>query len=169
VALRSTRSFVVVAKDPYRIYLLNRWLDECMSSHVLCNRVYNFGSDYALPSRVIDVGPADGSQPARLAIPEEHGEEADVCPYVALSHRWGSPQIVPRTVRRTLNRHLEILDWDSLTPTFQDAIHITRRLHIRYLWIDSLCIVQDDYEDFERECTRMHFTYMRAFCTIAAR
>jgi hypothetical protein len=139
-----------------------------MSFHELCNRVYNFGSDYALPSRVIDVGLADGSEPARLVIPEEQGEDADVCPYVVLSHCWGNPQSVPKTMRNTLNNHLEVLDWDSLTPTFQDAIRITRHLRIRYLWIDSLCIVQDDSEDFERECARMHFIYMRAFCTIAA-
>jgi hypothetical protein len=46
-----------------------------MGSHELCSRVYNFGSDYALPSRLIDVGPADGSEAPRLAIPE-HGEDA---------------------------------------------------------------------------------------------
>ncbi|PVH81595.1 HET-domain-containing protein, partial [Cadophora sp. DSE1049] len=39
---------------------------------------------------------------------------------------------------------------------------------IRHLWIDSLCILQDDPKDFEREGTAMHKTYSMATCTIAA-
>jgi hypothetical protein len=55
-----------------------------------------------------------------------------------------------------------------LPKTFQDAIKITRRLGIRYLWIDCLCIVQDDAADWEAEAANMAAIYQNAYVTIAA-
>lgn len=57
---------------------------------------------------------------------------------------------------------------NSLPKSFQDAVTVTRKLHIRYLWIDSLCIIQDDNEDWERESSRMASIYQNAHVTIAA-
>lgn len=87
---------------------------------------------------------------------------------MALSHCWGPGQRVPKTLKSTLEDHRKQISVTSLTKTFKDAIQITRRLNIRYLWIDSLCIVQDDPADFFRECSRMYMIYSRALCTIAA-
>ena len=55
-----------------------------------------------------------------------------------------------------------------LPETFQDAIKITRRPGIKYLWIDCFCIVQDDSQDWEKEATRMAQIYQRSYVTIAA-
>jgi hypothetical protein len=68
------------------------------------------------------------------------GEAAN---YIALSHCWGSDQNLT-TERATLPERLRGIGWDTLPKTFQDAINITRMLGIRYLWIDSLCIIQND-------------------------
>ena len=62
--------------------------------------------------------------------------------YIALSHYWGQTKIL------ILEEHiLETItygiDWLRLPRTFQDAMIVTRRLGFRYLWIDSLCIIQD--------------------------
>lgn len=57
---------------------------------------------------------------------------------------------------------------DELSRTFRDAVQITRALGCRYLWIDSLCIVQDDTRDWERESGTMHLVYTCAYLTIAA-
>ncbi|KAI9159016.1 HET-domain-containing protein [Paramyrothecium foliicola] len=56
----------------------------------------------------------------------------------------------------------------DLPKTFQDAVHVTRKLKCRYLWIDSLCIVQDDAKDWEAEASKMHKYYTQALLTISA-
>lgn len=56
----------------------------------------------------------------------------------------------------------------SLPKTFQDAITVTRKLGFQYLWIDSLCILQDDLEDWEIEASKMASIYENAIVTIAA-
>jgi hypothetical protein len=55
-----------------------------------------------------------------------------------------------------------------LTKTFQDAIAIARSLGIAYLWIDSLCIIQDDAEDWDKESRRMCDVYGGSSLNIAA-
>jgi Heterokaryon incompatibility protein (HET) len=58
--------------------------------------------------------------------------------------------------------------WSGLPKTIQDAIEITRRLSIGYIWIDCLCIVQDDPNDWSQEAFKMCEYYEKAFVTIAA-
>ncbi|CZR69753.1 uncharacterized protein PAC_19653 [Phialocephala subalpina] len=89
--------------------------------------------------------------------------------YVALSHCWGS-YIPVKTTPHTLVSHLIGIKVETLSKTFQDAIKITRKLGIRYLWIDSLCIIQDEpgQADWRRESGTMGSIYERAFCVIAA-
>lgn len=45
---------------------------------------------------------------------------------------------------------------------------MTRLLGIDYLWIDSLCIIQDDIDDWAKEASRMHSVYHNAYLTFAA-
>ncbi|KAI1734706.1 heterokaryon incompatibility protein-domain-containing protein [Xylaria scruposa] len=59
-------------------------------------------------------------------------------------------------------------DLEKCPATFRDAIKITRILGIRYLWIDSLCIIQNDIDDWQRESSRMKDVYQNAYLTIAA-
>jgi len=60
------------------------------------------------------------------------------------------------------------IPWDALPKTFQDAIEVTRRLGISYLWIDSLCIIQDSKDDWAREASKMADIYRNAYVTVAA-
>ena len=60
------------------------------------------------------------------------------------------------------------IPFSELPRTFQDAVHITRRLGIQYLWIDSLCIIQGDAEDWDRESKQMEQVYSSAYATISA-
>ena len=57
---------------------------------------------------------------------------------------------------------------DALPRTFRHAIRVTREIGQRYLWIDSLCIVQDDPNDWEAESKVMGALYSMAYCTLAA-
>ncbi|KAH7234651.1 heterokaryon incompatibility protein-domain-containing protein, partial [Fusarium redolens] len=87
--------------------------------------------------------------------------------YVALSHCWGRNPVV-RTLRANIRDHKENIPWPSLSKTFQDAIIFTWRLGFHYLWIDSLCIIQDDPDDWAEQASRMAQVFSNAQLTIAA-
>ena len=63
---------------------------------------------------------------------------------------------------------MESIPWGDLTKTFQDAMETTFKLGKWYIWIDSLCIVQDDSKDLEVHCESMSQIYSNSFCTISA-
>ncbi|KAF9872326.1 het domain-containing protein [Colletotrichum karsti] len=133
------------------------WIEDCRGkTHEFC-----IAPDEArLPSRVVDVGLDDG--PVRLV--QTRGEVAS---YVALSHCWGLKQIITTTTEN-LQEHLREVPFSKLSKTFQDAVTVTRRLGIRYIWIDSLCIIQNDRRDWEVEAARMMDVYSNSYLTIAA-
>jgi hypothetical protein len=87
--------------------------------------------------------------------------------YAALSHCWGKERIIT-TTRATLKQRMEQISTESLSRTFQDAVQACQKLNIRYIWIDSLCIVQDDKEDWVRESAQMCDIYRLAHLTISA-
>ncbi|OBT40849.1 hypothetical protein VE00_08622 [Pseudogymnoascus sp. WSF 3629] len=72
------------------------------------------------------------------------------------------------TTQNNLSEHCERIELDKLPQTFRDAINITRELGLRYIWIDSLCIVQDSPEDWTFEVNRMTDVYRNAYVTLAA-
>ncbi|KAF3032447.1 hypothetical protein E8E12_000072 [Didymella heteroderae] len=87
--------------------------------------------------------------------------------YVALSHCWGGSQPM-RTTASNLASHQQSISFQDLPATFQDAIIVTVELGYYHLWIDSLCIVQGDRDDWEKEATIMGAIYANAQMTIAA-
>jgi hypothetical protein len=87
--------------------------------------------------------------------------------YVALSHCWGGLEFLTLT-RDNYSALRKEIPVDRLTKTFKDAVDLARGLEIRYLWIDSLCIIQRDAGDWQREASRMLDVYRNSYCTIAA-
>jgi hypothetical protein len=71
-------------------------------------------------------------------------------------------------VKENLGTHRDGIPWSALSKTFQDAATLTSRLGYRYLWIDSLCIVQDDQDDWEVQASQMSHIFSNAQLTIAA-
>jgi hypothetical protein len=112
-----------------------QWLNECTSTHRQCS---SSSKDQKTPRRLIDIT-YDRPKPI-----EDHGF---IERYVCLSHCWGESQPL-RTTTATIQKHKHEIAWDAIPRTFQDAIQVTKRLHINYIWIDSLCIIQDDAEDW---------------------
>ncbi len=96
----------------------------------------------SLPTRVVHVGRPDQGRPPRLV--ETRGMRAH---YIALSHCWGAPAYhPPMTTQSTLADHLAGIPCEAVSPAaFQDALTATRRLGFDYIWIDSLCIIQDSH------------------------
>ncbi|PVH76504.1 HET-domain-containing protein [Cadophora sp. DSE1049] len=137
---------------------IQRSLALCDSGHERCA-----SEEGCLPTRVVDVGTSDGQGPCRLY--ETQRETGD---YIALSHCWGRPELIFRTTKETLKSNQLELPWDKLSKTFQDAIHATRRIGKRYLWIDSLCIIQDSDDDWNKESAVMGDIYKNAYLTLGA-
>ncbi|KAH8656755.1 heterokaryon incompatibility protein-domain-containing protein [Ilyonectria robusta] len=140
--------------------LASGWLDDCVTNHQCCQPPTG-----VLPSRVIDLNHLDDLD--MVCLVETDGSQKGR--YIALSHCWGtntSGHI--KMTRDTLPDYVGGVAVESLPKTFQDAIKVTRRLDIRYLWIDSLCICQDDGDDWARESAAMGDLYAKAHLVIAA-
>jgi hypothetical protein len=67
--------------------------------------------------------------------------------YLALSHCWGKDGVPLKTTKETVGKFEQSIPFEDLPRTFREAVIITRKLNVRYLWIDSLCIIQDDSAD----------------------
>lgn len=80
---------------------------------------------------------------------------------------WGGSSSL-RTTKSTLAKFSEEILAESIPPTFAEAMQIARSLDIPYIWIDSLCIVQDDLGDWEKEASQMDKIYAGSQLTIAA-
>ncbi|OAA78454.1 Heterokaryon incompatibility [Akanthomyces lecanii RCEF 1005] len=144
----------------------------CQSLHKSCRKVRDdllHGGGSSRPRRLLDIGrePVAGD-----AI---HLHEADCdyddaqMPYAALSHCWGrSAFLQTRLANVAQHRSPGGIALASLPRTFREAVDATRRLGLRYLWIDSLCIVQDDPRDWEAESARMAAVYQGAYLVLCA-
>jgi hypothetical protein len=113
-----------------------------------------------LPTRVIDVG-QDGSRDPFLHI--SNGEEGR---WIVLSHCWGTESRFV-TEANSLDERKISIPLDQLPATFRDSIIMTRHLGFRYVWIDSLCILQDHREDWAKELQQMYRYYKHSSLMIA--
>src|SRR5690242_20613458 len=146
---------------------IKSWIAHCERKHKEC-QINAIGISLnqekpRLPSRVIDVGSHSGQDPPYLMVTKDtqHGF------YTTLSHCWGQA-IQLRTTKDSVSDHCQQILWSSLCKTYQEAITITKALKIRYLWIDSLCIIQDCADDWKHESALMAQYYGNSYCTIAA-
>ena len=139
--------------------MVKNWVDECSVTHHECSMV----KVPQLPTRVIDIGKPD-SDHSTVKLCSRKGERYK---FAALCYCW-SEQPTITTTKSTLEDRLAGIKVASCPKAFQDAITITRRLGLRYLWIDALCIIQDDESDWNTETSRMHIIFGSAFCTIAS-
>lgn len=111
---------------------------------------------------MIDIGNSSGNSDLRLY--ETNGESER---YICLSHCWGNFQPICTTTVN-IKDYKKSIPWKSLPKTFQDTVDLARFLDVRFLWIDSLCIIQDDLKDWEREAAEMADIYGKSYLTIAA-
>lgn len=117
-------------------------------------------TDLALPTRVLML--SEGRAPhLHICKSTEKGR------YIALSHRWGSYKPLVTTLSN-LDDHMAGISWGETSKTFQYAIIICQRLGVDFIWIDSLCIIQDSTADWETEAAQMSSIYSNAWVTTAA-
>jgi hypothetical protein len=143
---------------------VDRWLSVCAGKHsVNCNTGGPMTFEKAFPGlrllRLIDV------ERSRLV------QTMSICQYAALSYVWGT---VPNFRLTKENKDVLMAPdgieqiWGMLPRTIRDAILLTRKLRLRYLWVDALCLIQNDPKDFELGVAVMDQVFERSWLTIIA-
>ena len=147
------------------VVMMKNWISVCTSSHKECS----FSGQSWLPTRLLEVNQTPESQSIRL-VETSTNLPTKGCQYAALSHMWGDTTVSPplRTTTANISQHFYNISLDDLPRNFTDAARVCVALGIRYLWIDSLCIIQDSTEDWKYEAVLMHLVYRHALVTIAA-
>ncbi|KAI1126511.1 heterokaryon incompatibility protein-domain-containing protein [Nemania abortiva] len=126
-------------------------------NHPACNRM----SSFPLPHRVLDVGAAGSEVVKVLENCRDQGRR-----YIALSYCWGG-HLPLKSTTSNISELKNRIPWNELPQVFKDVIYVARMLNVQYVWIDSLCIIQDDKEDWEIEASKMAEYYSQAHLVIA--
>lgn len=147
-----------------------KWIQECVQGHsLLCPPIVRRDSSTPegyelpiLPLRVVDIGSTEFTNVRLVETGSRRGH------WACLSHCWGG-QLPLMTAHEpdTLSQHLIDIAWDKLSKTFQEAIIFARRFGFQYLWVDSLCIFQDDDNDWLTQSAQMAYIYQNSVLTIA--
>lgn len=138
--------------------LVRYWLQNCLLTHERCGQGHVSKSLPNLPSRVVDV--SNLSKPYLL---ETRGRRGD---YVTLSYCWGQGKRLLTTSQSHEIFQREIPTDDQLPSTFRDAFQATKALGYSYLWIDALCILQDDEADMHIHLATMGYIFQESAVTI---
>ena len=170
--------------------LAKEWLGNCEKNedgqHVDCNT----SEGTWLPTRLLDVRHASETSVLRLVsssdISDAFSEEEKR--YITLSHcwgEWGSKEMPVLKYANHRHRHEKGISIERIPQTFRDAITVAQwfqgkiptqkqssvysHVHVvRWLWIDSLCIIQDSDADWQREALLMDRVYKKGFLNISA-
>lgn len=143
------------------LQLALKWIKGCDRSHPKC-KAFRHQKPGWRPTRLLHVG--SKSESPRLII---SGDKTKPVSYLALSYCWGSENNVTLN-QANLDEFQQQIPLPSLPPTIQDAIATTKDLGYEYLWVDSLCIIQDSKEDWITESSKMGDIYGLAAITLAA-
>lgn len=136
---------------------MREWIQDCEQSHGSdCGE--GFEATTSLPYRVIDV------QSLRL----HQSSAGEVGKYAALTYCWGCQTVPGALVGANLEALNGNIRLESLPQTIKDAIFVTQRLGLRYIWIDAYCIIQDSIEDKNKQIARMGEVYSQAYVTLSA-
>lgn len=129
---------------------------------------------HSLPTRLIYVGDRNGNKFGNPRLVTTTGPGASMNyfstnfpKYAILSYCWGdSATSTLKTKQANLDDHLKGIQLEDMAPVCRDAVLVARAIGIEWLWIDALCILQDDREDWEQEASRMAEAYNNALLTI---
>lgn len=135
-------------------------MNSCNESHALCRTLSQ--RETPLPTRILDLKTQGPGNDLRLVTTDNLSAR-----YMTLSHCWGESQPLITTSENIRQREKNIV-FNDLPRTFRDAVTVTREMRIRYLWIDCLCIIQGDKDDWELESSRMADVYSNSYLNIAA-
>lgn len=165
---------VMTATTP--VHLVKEWIFDCESGHpnssfgqtVECTSSSSWASKGVskLPTRLLNID--RDSESGTLGVRLVHTHRIDVSTsYTTWSYCWGG-DVPSKCTSANLPGYLECIPFDALPRTIRESILLTESLGIRYIWIDSLCIIQDSIEDWMAEASQMSHVYAGSFLNIAA-
>ncbi|KAE8316065.1 heterokaryon incompatibility protein-domain-containing protein [Aspergillus transmontanensis] len=149
--VRSTMNCKVAA------HKAGQWLGQCTDFH----QAWSKREKPVLPKRVVRLASYNVSP---VLYETSNGERAD---YVALSYCWGGENHL-LTTQNTIRSHKAGIPWSKIPQTLKDAMHLTLELGVEFIWIDALCIIQDDLVDWKEEAFKFGSVYRDALITISA-
>ena len=161
------RSTAVLNCSDTSIAQITEWMGHCITSHNQCLEVQTVAATRdVLPKRLLDISSAARSGLLRLVSTTTMPQSTL---YVTLSHCWGG-NCDTRLSVDNVGIFEDGVEVSTLPKTFQDAIMITTKLNLQYLWIDALCIIQDSTDDTEwrHEASIMGDVYANSYVTLAA-
>lgn len=132
----------------------------------MCQSTENADGTF-LPSRLLDLFPVPAHTAGCIRLVESIHLEKGVR-YAALSYCWGDVKPTILTTKANLDSQQQNIEFSALPQCLRDAVTVARSLEIGYLWIDALCIIQDDGDDWARESATMWQLFQNAHVTIAA-
>jgi len=148
------------------IAVIKGWLEECRTKHPFCWRRDNTHKpvDKArLPTRLLEI---TDDKVVRLV----ETQTSQLGQYTILSYCWGpDPKANSKTTRANLHTRLTLgIPRKNLPAAIRDAVTMTSKLSLKHIWVDALCMVQDDPDDMNRELGRMSAYYRNAHLTLTA-
>lgn len=161
--------------SPDRVSRIREWLEQCDNCHDGCRQVAEERkkSLLVLPARLVEIlrDEADGQLQVRICktLDMKDDEKTDIH-YATMSHCWGTGQHTDKLLRANYHSLTCPFPTSNLNSMNRQVVHLCATLNIRYIWIDSLCIIQDDIDntDWLQEAPKMHQVYGRSYLNIAA-
>lgn len=147
-------------------HLVRQWHSHCRASHAQCGVHQASDSRKWRPTRLISFTASPGPETDVIHL-VDGASLPDEAEYVALSHCWGKVHLL-RLLASTEAELRAGYPICQLPKTFRQAIQVCRWLDYRYIWIDSLCIIQDSAQDWQIESQTMKRVYGQGAITIAA-
>ncbi|KAK0704513.1 heterokaryon incompatibility protein-domain-containing protein [Lasiosphaeris hirsuta] len=141
------------------------WLEQCDRCHGggSCKPL----SQPYMPKRVMEIIASPSKNGSPTSIRTRLATATAPAPYAALSYCWGGDQ-ASKTLKARVADYEQDIPLSTLPQTIQDALTVAHGIGLRYLWVDALCIVQDDYDDKDEQIAQMHKVYRGAYVTISA-
>jgi hypothetical protein len=158
--------------------IINNWLASCQE-HIECNShnfftakareirdgregdTENCNFDPIQPKRMIQLG--ENAKTARLIRVSTNSTD----PYAALSYCWGGNGTF-KTKEGTLGKYEEDIPVEKLPQTIKDAFCLTKAIGLHYLWVDAICIIQGNEQEWEEESQKMGHIYSNAKIVLSA-
>ncbi|KAF2114136.1 heterokaryon incompatibility protein-domain-containing protein [Lophiotrema nucula] len=160
--LMSTRTLSNATINPDSMKFLQSKFFDCCQHHGRCDQPA-FDTYNQMPRRLLRI---QNETHETLLLVDSSSLPTGIA-YFTLSHCWGDVQ--PLTLTASSESELRSgIPVGKLPKSFRDAVEITQLLGVSYIWIDSLCIFQDDLDDWEAEAAAMPAVYSNALCNIAA-
>ncbi|KAK8015730.1 hypothetical protein PG991_008618 [Apiospora marii] len=150
------------AGSPSTINFIQYQLNNCIHAHEKCREDLSKTSHGVItwPSRVLEIQPTT----SRVRLIEFEPKMAQR--YAAVSYCWGPKHPHIKAEASSLSSLREGMSWFELPKTLSDAVALAAKIGCRWIWIDSMCIIQDDEQDWAREATKMSTVYKFALVTI---